>query len=579
MTSYLQGHHQHEPYSFAYASNLIKKPYTTNPPHQPLDPWRFHHLYIPPHVSGNGHFYFDTQPPRHTTMLRTLTTFLLATSAVAQTYTACNPLTQTCKPDPALGGAKMFDFTQEQGDWHVSFKPDRVEYSPEGVSLRVQSQGDNPTLQSDFYLMFGRVEAVIQAAPGVGIVSSFVLQSDDLDEIDLEWLGGDNTQVQTNFFVKGNTDTYDRGQFHGIDNPTGMFHTYTIEWTSEQISWLVNGQVIRTLLSNDWHGFPQSPMNIRMGVWAGGDPTNNPGTIQWAGGETNYAAGPYPMVIKSVNVEDYSTGDAYEYTDMSGTWQSIKAHGGEVHPVRPAVIPPADGSNFDLVSADQGEKPSTVAAVSSTEAVSEASSAPVSEVSSTESIPAPTSEAVSVPSSAPEAASTPAKASSKAPSEAAPTKAPASKAPASKAPSASSTASIPAVVPEPVKNTTVAETSTAPVSANKTTSTVLATVTSCKDDACKPTKLPVPVVNSTVVSSESSKPASKPAKPSSAKVSTTISVSSVAPTTEAAETSSAAEPTISQATGTTSAHQANSGVVTEASFGAVAVAAFALMLI
>lgn len=493
-------------------------------------------------------------------MLRALTTFLLAAPALAQTYTTCNPLTQTCKPDAALGGAKMFDFTQEQGDWHVSFKPDRVEYSPEGVSLRVQSQGDNPTLQSDFYLMFGRVEAVIQAAPGVGIVSSFVLQSDDLDEIDLEWLGGDNTQVQTNFFVKGNTDTYDRGQFHGIDNPTGMFHTYTIEWTSEQITWTVNGQVIRTLLSNDWHGFPQSPMNIRMGVWAGGDPTNNPGTLQWAGGETNYAGGPYPMVIKSVNVEDYSTGDAYEYTDMSGTWQSIKAHGGEVRPVRPAVIPPADGSKFDLVSADQGEKPSTVSGSGSSTATPVSSSVASAPASSTESIPAPTSEAVS---SAPV---------SKAPVEAAPAKtSPKASSASSASPAPSSTASIPAVLPEPVKNTTSAPVVTVPQSANKTKSTVFATVTSCKDDACKPTSLPAPVVNSTVVTSESSKPASTPAK-----LSTTISVTSVAPTTE---TSSSPVATISQATGTTSATQANAGVVVEASFGAVAVAAFALMLI
>ncbi|QNP97353.1 YALIA101S01e20186g1_1 [Yarrowia lipolytica] len=515
-------------------------------------------------------------------MFKALTTFLLATTALGQTYSTCNPLTQTCKPDPALGGAKMFDFTQEQGDWHVTFKPDRVEYTPEGVSLRVQTQGDNPTLQSDFYLMFGRVEAVIQAAPGVGIVSSFVLQSDDLDEIDLEWLGGDNTQVQTNFFVKGNTDTYDRGQFHGIGNPTGQFHTYVIEWTSEQITWTINGQVVRTLLSNDWHGFPQSPMNIRMGVWAGGDPTNNPGTIQWAGGETNYQTGPYPMLIKSVNVEDYSTGDAYEYSDRSGTWQSIKAQNGEVHPVRPAVIPPADGSKFDLVSADQGDKPSTGALqASSTQASPEASSQAPSEAPS-EASSKTSSEASSVqatPSVEPTS------------SIPAPSTSAASSAASSAAPTTSSTLSIPVLVPGPAKNTSSAVSSSTnsstPVTthvtkpANRTTSTVFATVTSCKDDACKKTEVPKPVANSTVATS---KPASKPASK------TVLPVTSVAPTTSKpvptqtkteAESSASVSgvPTISQATASTTAHQANTGVVTEASFGAIAVAAFALMLI
>ncbi|KAG5360898.1 putative glycosidase crf1 [Yarrowia sp. B02] len=510
-------------------------------------------------------------------MLRTLTTALFATSALAQTYTTCNPLTQTCKPDPALGGAKVFDFTSEQADWHVTFKPDRVEYTPDGVSLRVQTQGDNPTLQSDFYLMFGRVEAVIQAAPGQGIVSSFVLQSDDLDEIDLEWLGGDNTQVQTNFFVKGNTDTYDRGAFHPIANPTGMFHTYVIEWTSELISWSINGQVIRTLASNDWHGFPQSPMNIRMGVWAGGDPTNNPGTIQWAGGETNYQGGPYPMKIKTVNVEDYSTGDSYEYTDRSGTWQSIKANGGEIHPVRPAVIPPVDGSKFDLVSADEGSKPSSAslpassAPASSTEASStEASSTPASSTEAASSTPA---------SSTPEATSSSAPASTEATSSI-PASSPKPE------PSAPATHSIPAVAPvapAPVKNTTSAAPVVTSAPANKTTSTAFVTVTSCKDDACKSkTQTQLPVVNSTVA--ETSKPATKPAtvipvtssKPAPASSAAPASSEKPAETTEA----SSAAPSASQApVSSVSAHQANSGVVTEASFGAVAVAAFALMLI
>ncbi len=37
-----------------------------------------------------------------------------------------------------------------------------------------------------FYIHYGRVEVVAQVAPGTGIVSSAVLLSDDLDEIDLE---------------------------------------------------------------------------------------------------------------------------------------------------------------------------------------------------------------------------------------------------------------------------------------------------------------------------------------------------------------------------------------------------------
>lgn len=51
--------------------------------------------------------------------------------------------------------------------------------------------------------MFGRVDIQLKAAPGAGIVSSFVLQSDTLDEIDWEWLGADPDEVQSNYFGKG----------------------------------------------------------------------------------------------------------------------------------------------------------------------------------------------------------------------------------------------------------------------------------------------------------------------------------------------------------------------------------------
>ena len=66
--------------------------------------------------------------------------------------------------------------------------------------------------------MFGHVEFTIKAAPGTGIVSSAVLQSDCLDEIDWEWLGGDDAQVQSNYFGKGITVSYNRGAFHGAQN-------------------------------------------------------------------------------------------------------------------------------------------------------------------------------------------------------------------------------------------------------------------------------------------------------------------------------------------------------------------------
>ena len=177
--------------------------------------------------------------------------------------------------------------------------------------------------------MFGHVEFVLKPAPGRGIVSSAVLQSDTLDEVDWEWLGSDNQQVQSNYFGKGQTTTYNRGAFHADPNNQGSFKTYTIDWTADQIAWQIDGKTIRTLTPQtaEQGQYPQSPMMIKVGAWSGGDSSNAQGTVQWAGGPTDYSAGPYSMQVKSIAVTDYSTGTQYTYSGTDGTWQSIKSDG------------------------------------------------------------------------------------------------------------------------------------------------------------------------------------------------------------------------------------------------------------
>lgn len=128
--------------------------------------------------------------------------------------------------------------------------------------------------------MFGHVEFKVKPAPGVGVVSSAVLQSDALDEIDWEWLGGDNSQVQSNYFSKGQVTTYNRGAFHPNPNNQADFHTYTIDWTADQIAWQIDGKTVRTLSPDAAQGqYPQTPMMIKVGAWSGGDAANAPGTI------------------------------------------------------------------------------------------------------------------------------------------------------------------------------------------------------------------------------------------------------------------------------------------------------------
>jgi beta-glucanase (GH16 family) len=206
-------------------------------------------------------------------------------------------------------------------------------YGSDGVTFTVAKSGDAPQLNSLFYIMFGRVEFELKAAPGAGIVSSVVMQSDCLDEIDIEWLGADTTEVATNYFGKGETTTYNRGQWNPAAGNQDGFIKYTVDWTSERIVWMVAGTTIRTLTSAEAETgqYPQTPMQIKFGAWSGGDSSNSAGTISWARGPTDYSEGPFSMKVRSMVITDYSTGKSYSYGDKSGNWTSIVATDGKVN--------------------------------------------------------------------------------------------------------------------------------------------------------------------------------------------------------------------------------------------------------
>jgi beta-glucanase (GH16 family) len=252
--------------------------------------------------------------------------------ASAQTFTLCNPTKTTCPADPAFGGSVTIDFTKGANAEFTVADGTTMKYDPSnGAAFTINKGSDAPTITSKKYLFYGKVEAVIQAAPGQGIVSSFVLQSDDLDEIDWEWLGGDNTQVQTNYYSKGDTTTYDRGGFSGVASPNSQFHTYTIDWKPDSLTWLIDGSAVRVLNYADAKGgstYPQTPMQIKLGTWDGGAPGEPEGTVNWAGGLTNFANAPFVAYVKSVTVTDYSNGKSgasqYVYGDKSGSSGSIQ---------------------------------------------------------------------------------------------------------------------------------------------------------------------------------------------------------------------------------------------------------------
>ncbi|KAK4150330.1 glycoside hydrolase [Chaetomidium leptoderma] len=268
------------------------------------------------------------------------TVAVVASLVTAQTFTECDPTKRDDCPNPKAVGSKPVDvdFRKGANSFFKVADGTSLKYDTSlGAVFSINKETDAPTISSEKYIFFGQVDVTVRAARGKGIVTSFVLQSDDLDEIDWEWLGADNAQVQTNFFSKGCTDTYDRGGFSAVADPINQFHTYTIKWGPKQLQWIIDGAVVRTLENtgiDGCAGYPQSPMQIKLGTWVAGRADAPPGTIEWAGGVADFGDIPFDGYYQSLRIVDgmgaqgATEATAYHYTDRTGKWESIKVVNG-----------------------------------------------------------------------------------------------------------------------------------------------------------------------------------------------------------------------------------------------------------
>jgi len=279
----------------------------------------------------------------------------LAPVALAQTTSECDPTKgDDCPPNPAFGNCRkefVYDFTKvASGDgWKKDdgfrdlWKPDDGilgDDSPlsidgtNGAVFTITKDDQAPLIKSQKYIFFGKVEVAVKAAPGRGIVTSIVLESDDRDEIDWEWVGADQGNVQTNFFSKG-VNEYIHGETHPVGfNPMEGIHTYAIEWTPDFIVYSIDGQEIRRATPAEAENgakWPQTPTFIKLGTWVGGRPGGSEGTIEWAGGLVDMSQAPFVGYYQSVKVTDYCGGrdqaSEYVYGDASGSQASIKVEG------------------------------------------------------------------------------------------------------------------------------------------------------------------------------------------------------------------------------------------------------------
>eukprot|EP00475_Leptophrys_vorax_P026145 TRINITY_DN36699_c0_g1_i1.p1 TRINITY_DN36699_c0_g1~~TRINITY_DN36699_c0_g1_i1.p1 ORF type:complete len:394 (-),score=12.22 TRINITY_DN36699_c0_g1_i1:447-1559(-) len=105
-----------------------------------------------------------------------------------------------------------------------------------------------------------------------GLVSSFYTSTHEgsgvQDEIDFEWLGKNNSRVQTNFYVKG-VGGNERLIELGFDC-SAAFHNYALLWTSKQLIWFIDYVPVRVLVNTtDTNNapYPSRPSFLYASVW------------------------------------------------------------------------------------------------------------------------------------------------------------------------------------------------------------------------------------------------------------------------------------------------------------------------
>ncbi len=143
--------------------------------------------------------------------------------------------------------------------------------------------------------------------------------SDVKDEIDYEWVGKDLDTAQTNIYWQALPYYGNSGNITNLTDTFSDWHTYTVDWTPDQITWSVDGVVRRTKTRDStWnatsglYNYPQTPSRVQLSVWPGGASNQAQGTIDWAGGPIDWSGtdiqqqGYYYMQVANVTIQCYN---------------------------------------------------------------------------------------------------------------------------------------------------------------------------------------------------------------------------------------------------------------------------------
>ncbi|GAA0595585.1 family 16 glycosylhydrolase [Kribbella sandramycini] len=223
-------------------------------------------------------------------MFRRVTTLLAISATLA--FAVLAP-TGSQAATTAIGGSFVDNFDGfDTGRWHkadgwsnggmfnAGWRADHVWFNggvmglnldnascPGGCSGKPYASGELRT--NDLY-SYGRYEVRMKAVKGSGTVTGFFTYTgpsdgQPWDEIDVEILGKNTTQMQTNYFTNG-VGGHEKIINLGFDAAAG-YHDYAIEWWNQgTINWFVDGRLVHQ--ENGSRGpLPTHPGRLMLNLW------------------------------------------------------------------------------------------------------------------------------------------------------------------------------------------------------------------------------------------------------------------------------------------------------------------------
>lgn len=212
-----------------------------------------------------------------------------------------------------------------------------VRTSSEGLLLELSkaNEAEGTVLSTTRYLLYGEITAVMKHQNHNGIVAAFITMSPTYDEIDWEFTKASQQEVETNFFWTGQTNNDHNAQTISTSRlprgfSTNAFHSYTVKWTPDSISWLIDGSEVRSIQKTSrrtrkkgqaYYEYPATPSRVQLSLWCAGCAGNAAGTRAWSGGKPDWskvdAKGTFTTTIKSLTIKCNTPGGLSGYSALA----------------------------------------------------------------------------------------------------------------------------------------------------------------------------------------------------------------------------------------------------------------------